>query len=168
MWSPRFRITLRTMIASVAVAAWVAFNGRLINELLAIEVHPPAAGEASRVLFFTVLAWVMGAVAGCASGALTWRGLRQSRQSAFRGAIAGVNAGFPAWFLATVILCIGYRTNGQTLLGAHIMGFIGAIINGAAGAIVGAAYGWLKRRRENAAGIAFLPAERSDVRNHAD
>ncbi len=127
---PSFRINLKTLMVAVAIAGWISFNCRLLNDVMSRGGGPPAAGEGGRIFLFSVLGWVVGSLAGCAIFARCWLGSPKARRSVVRGFISGGEAGFCAWWLAMVFICIGYREGGQMAIGAIVMGAVGATING--------------------------------------
>ena len=134
-------------MAAVAIAGWIAFNCRLFDDVVRRGAQPPAPGEGGRMFFFSMMAWVMGSCAGCAVFAGFWRRAPKARRSVVRGLIAGAWAGFCGWGLATMIICIGERADGQSAIVGGVMGAVGATINFLPGALLGLAYGWLKRRK---------------------
>ena len=105
MCLPAVRITLKTLMAAVAAWAWIAFNGRLITEMLGNDFGHAGADEESRILLFTVLAWVISSGVGCAAATIVWLSTHELRRFSMRGALAGGIAGYPSWFIATVLIC---------------------------------------------------------------
>ena len=99
MGYPAFRITLKTLISAVAIAAWFMYQCRIIAGFMEFMfgIGPPAAGEAGRILVFSMLAPMIGSVTGSSVAALCWLGLREVRPSSIRGLVAGGQAGFCAW-----------------------------------------------------------------------
>src|SRR5262249_36624442 len=143
----RMRITIRTLMVMVAVAGWFVFNGRLIGEMLGGEFAPIAAGEGARVVAFTALAWLVAPPLGVGVAyAACWARIREGRHPAWTGLVAGAAAGFVAWNVVTILVCIGHGADGQTPMAALLMGCVGALINALPGVLVGAAWGWWHRQ----------------------
>jgi len=132
----------------VAVAAWMAFNARLFYELFGVGGEPLAAQTTGRVVFFMALACLISPIMGIVLAVATWSAA-QKRRPFFRGFLAGLAAGYFAWFSATILICIAYGQDGQTAIAATIVGAIGGAVNAVAGALSGAIWGWLQSRRRS-------------------
>jgi hypothetical protein len=156
MKRPSLRFNLKTLVAVVAVAGWIAFNCRMLHDLMMRGVE---AGDGGRIIFFFILAWVIATPVGFAVFAVFWRRAPKARLSVMRGFIAGACAGYCAWGLATMIIFLGERPDGQAWIGAIVLGAVGATINCLPGAFVGLANGRLKRNRGTDAADEPPPAE---------
>lgn len=144
---PRVRITIRMLMGVVAVAGWIVFNFRLIDGMSGGKFTPMPAGESGRVVLFTALAWLVGPAVGVGIAYASWSGLiKNGWRPVWSGLVTGFNAGFCAWFVITILLCLGDEFDGVPLVVGYVIGFVGAV-NLLAGMLVGAAWGWLHRRR---------------------
>ena len=158
MTRPRIRITIRTLMVAVAVAGWIIFNGRLIGGMIGGEFTPLPAGPAGRVVFFTAVAWLIGPIAGSGVAYAAWTGCMESgKRPAWSGLIAGAIAGFVAWDVATILVCIGHGADGQTPLAGFLMGFVGALVHLVPGLLIGVAWGWRRRHRGGETGQPASP-----------
>lgn len=142
------RITVRTLMAAVAVVAWVLFNSRLIGQALGefMELSPwePVWGLAPGVL-----AWLVGPTAGMGVAHEVWSNLMLDGQPPWRsGLVAGAAAGFAGWAAAAVPAFVGHGAAITYLpLAAGVTGLVGMLLNLLPGMFVGAAWGLRHRDR---------------------
>ena len=129
------RLHLRQMMAAVAATAWVALNARIFASMDA-DLPP---GDAGRIWAARFLALAVSPTLGAIASWFLWRTSSDLSlwwgRPVLRGALSGAAGGGVAWFVATIILCVGHAANGQTPPVAMIIGVAGAALH----MIVGAA-----------------------------
>jgi uncharacterized membrane protein len=148
------RFTIHQLMLAVAILGLLAYNATLIERIcLSSNDVIRASGFVGpvRVFCFTVLASIVGSLLGCFSLLVVWRSTSTSVWPGVRGAITGVVASFLAWFVALILLFIGYGVDGQAPLSALLLSMLGAALNILPAALIGICWAWLTRRPDQGA-----------------